>query len=263
MSFSRTLCVLVVAAAGVHAQTPLLSCQISPNPAVPGMALTYTVEATVVGALQTGCGISEIRQGSPSGPIVWQPFFCPLILIPVGPGAPWTGTFQTLANNGSPLAPGTYYAIINWNGQGALQPAGCFPFRLDGAVGYPDPVLSASGNLVGGQTTTFTLSSPTDPGALYICAASMTTCTGWLLPNGSHVALDMNDPVFPLSYPVPLPGVFNGFSGVLDGSGSTSAISVSVPLGFVPTGNPGAVQAAVIDTQGNIKLSNALTFSIQ
>jgi len=263
MSLSRVFAVLLLVTVGAVAQPALLSCQIAPNPATPGAVLTYTVEATVAGGLQTGGGITGIRQGSPNGPLVWQSSSPPGLLIPVGPGAPWTGVFQTLANNGTPLAPGTYYAIINWFGQGTALPQGCFPFRLDGAVGFPEPVLSASGNLTGGQTTTLTLSSPPDPGALYICAASMTTCTGWSLPNGAHVALDMNDPIFPLSYPTPLPGVFNGFSGALDGSGQTSAISVFVPFGFVPLGNPGAVQGAVIDSSGNIKLSNALTISIQ
>jgi len=259
VSTSAAVCLMMATAA---AQSASLSCQVSPNPVTPGGAMTFAVQATVPGYLASGCGINEIRQGTPTGPIVWQPFLCPLILIPVGPGGFYGVNFQASGMAG-PLAPGTYYAIINWSGGGVSQPSGVFPFRVDSPNTPPDPVLSASGNLVGGQTTNLTITSLTDPGAFYICAASRTTNIGWSLPGGQHVSLDMNDPIFALSYPAAVPGVFNGFSGALNGSGVSSGISITIPAGVIATGSPGAVQGAVIDTAGNIKLTNALTFSVQ
>lgn len=241
----------------------LLSCSISPNPATPGQGLTFAIQATIPGYLQSGCGINEIRMGSPTGPIVWQPFICPFLLILVGPGSSSYVSHSGTSAGGAAFAPGTYYAIINWNASGTTQPSGVFPFRVDDPMAPPIPVLSSAGGLTGGQTTTFTLSSPADPGGFYIAAASMTTNTGWFLPGGDHVALDINDPIFALSYPSPFPNIFGGFSGSLNTSGTASTISISVPAGVVAVGTPGAIQAAVIDANGNIKLANALTFSIQ
>ena len=241
----------------------LLSCQVSPNPATPGQGLTFAIQATIPGYLQSGCGINEIRMGSPTGPIVWQPFICPFLLILVGPGSSSYASHPGTSAGGAAFAPGPYYAIINWNSGGVAQPSGAFPFRVDDPTAPPLPVLSSAGGLAGGQTTTLTLTSPADPGGFYIAAASMTTNTGWFLPGGGHVALDLGDPIFSLSYPTPLPNVFGGFSGSLDASGSTSAISISVPASVVAVGTPGAIQAAIIDATGNIKLANALTFSIQ
>ena len=262
MTFVRTIALTAVFAASVSAQG-LLSCSISPNPATPGQGLTFAIQATTPGYLNSGCGINEIRMGSPTGPIVWQPFICPFLLILVGPGSSSYVSHPGTTAGGAAFAPGTYYAVINWNSGGAAQPSGVFPFRLDDPMAPPLPVLSSAGGLAGGQTTAFTLTSPADPGGFYIAAASMTTNTGWFLPGGEHVALDSGDPIFALSYPTPLPNVFGGFSGSLDASGSTSAISISVPASVVAVGTPGAIQAAIIDATGNIKLANALTFSIQ
>lgn len=260
----RALSAVLVLAASVSTQS-LLSCEISPNPATPGQGLTFAIQATTPGYLQSGCGINEIRMNSPTGPIVWQPFICPFLLILVGPGSSSYAFHSGTTAGGAAFAPGTYYAVINWNGTGggAPLPSGVFPFRIDDPMAPPLPVLWSVGGLAGGQTATFTLTSPVDPGAFYIAAASMTTTTGWFLLGGQHVALDMGDPIFALSYPLPLPNVFGGFSGSLDASGFTSAISISIPVGVVATGNPGAIQAAIVDAMGNIKLANALTFSIQ
>lgn len=265
MKFFRAFALTALLCSSLLAQGEL-SCEIGPNPAMPGQTLSFVFEATLPGSsLQSAC-LYDVRMGSPTGPNVLGPTFCILIIPPVGPGSPYTIMHPGTTNSqpgGPPFAPGTYYVVMGWYPPTGPQQTAVFPFRIDDPAAPPLPVLSSAGGLAGGTTTTFTLACPTEPGAFYVAAASMTTNTGWFLPGGgAHVALDM-DSVFALSYPLAYPGVFNGFSGNLDSSGSTSGISISVPPGFVPPGSPGAIQAALIDALGNIKLSNALTFSIQ
>ena len=215
---------------------------------------SFTIEATVPCALNSGCGIIEVRRGSPTGPVVYSPLFCPLLLIYVGPGTPatvsWPGT----------STPGTYFARIDYRDTATYtqQPPAWFPVRVDGP-GASDAVLTSSGSISNGQITTFNISDVANAGATYVVAASQTTNTGFTpFAGGPFVALDM-DAVYALSYGG-TPPVFNGFAGTLDAMGNSAPISIGVPPGVLATGSPAAVQAGILGL-GGITLTNPLTFN--
>lgn len=256
MKSLRLAAVAAVLVASAAAQTPiLLSASATQNPLPINTIGALTVEATVPCNLVSGCGIIEVRQGSPTGPVVYSPFICPLILINVGPGAPWTVQWPGTAT------PGTYYVRIDYrdNATFTLQPPAWFPVRVDDPANVTDPVLTSSGSITGGSTTTFNLSDPANAGATYIFAASQTTNTGFYPVPSTHVALDM-DFVFNLSYPLAWPGIFNNFVGNLDANGDSNNVSINVPVGVINAGGPAAVQAGVLGT-GGITVSNCLTFN--
>ena len=253
----KSLCVLAFVAVlcgGASAQA-LLSASAVQNPALINTTVSLTVEATATASLLTGCGIIEVREGSPTGPIVYQPLFCIGLFILVGPGTPYTVGWPGTAT------PGTYYVRIDYSdtATGALQPPAWFPVRVDDPNTPNDPILTSSGAITGGATTTFQVSHPIAAGATYIMAASQTTNTGFAVSATTRVDLDM-DFVFSLSYPLALPGVFNNFVGNLDASGNSSGVSINVPPGIIAPGAPAAVQCGIIGT-GGITVSNCLTFS--
>ena len=91
MKFSSVLSIAIVLVLGTTAAAQFVSATVSPSPTTPGSYVQGSVETNVPAYLATsGCGIEEVKQGSPTGPQVWQPGPCTMQLIPVGPGNPWS-----------------------------------------------------------------------------------------------------------------------------------------------------------------------------
>lgn len=248
------IAVLALVASGVSGQDQL-SAVATQNPLPINTVGQIAIECTGTATLSSGCGIIEVRQDSPTGPVVYQPFICPLLLIIVGPGAPYTAQWPGTAT------PGMYYIRIDYTDMATstFQTA-WFPVRVDDPAGTNGPVLTSSGSITGGMTTAFDLSSPADAGSIYIFGASMTTNQGFFANPTTHVALDM-DGIFNLSYPAAWPNIFNNFVGTLDANGNSNGVSINVPLGVLTPGGPAAVQSVVLTAGGGLSLSNPLTFS--
>jgi hypothetical protein len=197
---------------------------ISPNGSV-----TITVSDTFGLGLQlpSSCVINAIYQGGPGGAAVNLGIFCLTVITPIpacGSGTAsqsWSPTFA-----GSTLAPGTYWIEVRfWDSSFSTLRSEYFCFAVDGTP--PIPLLSQVTPPVIGTNWTLSLSSPPDPGAAYFMAASATTNVG--LPPGNPVFCLDQDAIFALSFPNPLPGVFNNFQGNLDAGGTAGNISISLP----------------------------------
>ena len=79
--------VLALAASGTAQH---LSAEFSPNPAVPGGSVTFTItDASYSGLiLSSSCGFFTIRHANLDGPPVGPSVPCPQVLVPVGANAP-------------------------------------------------------------------------------------------------------------------------------------------------------------------------------
>jgi hypothetical protein len=257
---SLAACGLITAIVG--AQT-LLSGATSPNPAPLGASISLRLEATATAGLASGCGFLSIRQGSPAGPVVYSPFICPAIFIIVSPGGPYTAGWSGLDSVGNPVPAGLYFFEVGYSdGAGVAQPNAFFPVRIDDPAAPPQPVLTVTGTGAAGTTLNLDINSPADAGSPYIFAASFTTNTGFTVPPGVFVVLDM-DVLFGLAFPTPTPGLFSNLSGTLDANGQTfSPGTVSIPNVPGLLGYPVAFQAVLVTVAG-LGTTNPVTLSLQ
>lgn len=249
----RTIAFLVlVCAATAHAQA--LHGVFSP--AIPLAGTTVVVRmtngSTQNAVLSSGCGYNAVVSGSPAGPIAFQPFICPLILITIAP----CGSRNLNLNLPATLTPGTYYVRVDYrlNGAGPLM-QDFLPFDVGGGN---KPVLSSTSVPQLGTIYDANINAPLWPSAIYFGAASFTTNTGIPLPPSNFIALDF-DLLFQLSFPAPDPFLFNNLQGVLDMAGQTSVpLQVIIPNVPVLLWQGITLQAALVDTSGNVGITNPL-----
>lgn len=267
----RSLIALVVLSSTLVAQPTLLSGSFDQNPVAPGSTAMLRVSATAQVGLFTGCGLNAVRAGSPTGPIVFQPFICPLIFLSTGPGATVLVRVPTSDGRGNNFPAGTYFVEVGGTDNNGRRSISHFPFRIDDPAATPQangPVLT--GNVAGttgpnptaatGGTIDLTVSAPWAPGSVYFLACSSTTNVG--IPVGSDfIALDP-DLVFSLNFPTVLvPSVFQGFLGAIGPAGTASA-AIVVPPAVLPQGFPLAVQGVVIDASGGA-ITNPVSISLR
>lgn len=256
------LALATVLASHAGAQSLALAGRASPNPAPLGTTITFTLESTAVVMLSSGCVINEIRSGSPTGAVVWQPFICPAVLIQVNPGAPLNTTWNQLDSVGQPVPGGDYYARFSfWDQNFGVQTHRWVPFRISDPLAPAQATLAATGFPTRGSVFNLSITDTANPGAVYVAAASFTTDTGWTVAPGFHIALDQ-DALWNLSFPAAHPALFAGFTGSLDASGFTNVPMVFVPQLAQLQGLPFAVQAVVLGAGGAV-LTNPLTTVIR
>lgn len=228
----------------------------APSPVPMGSTVPLRIEATAPMSLASACP-DEVRFNSPTGPLVWQPTFCILPFITVGPGRPYNQMAWDGTNNQSrpgPASPGTYYIRFRGTDANTSNPFSVrwVPVRIDPVSGPTLPVLKV-GAVTRGATTPLGISDPLNANAPYWIAASFGTNTGQPLgaPVG-HLALDF-DPLFFVTLNN-LSGLTTGFQGTLSG-GSASA-SIQIP-------NLALLQGAQIAFQGAVTGSLVLTNPVQ
>jgi hypothetical protein len=171
---------------------------------------------------------------------------------------------QVVAASTLPIAPGTYWLKCEYRpgGSGGPLTIAWVDFRVDSPV-IPEPILTASA-ATWNAPWALTLSHPTDPGALYFAAASLSTVNRIDLGNGLFFSLD-NDFLFGLSFPTPLAGLFSGFGVAnLDASGQAT-LTISIPpdpgLGVLEVHAQALVVSAA--NPGSFSLSNCVDAAIQ
>jgi hypothetical protein len=218
---------LLLAALPALARAQALSVTLSQNPAPLGTPITVTALDAYNRGLYTpgGCLITSVRKGAPNGPSVG---FFPCTLLPVaippcGSPTPRSATW-TPANN---LTPDLYFIEIT-HSVGPFMPTTTeyYCVTLEGAV--PGPRLAASGPPMVGGLLALNIAAPAYPNAIYVAALSGSTNVGIALPGGQRLCLDP-DLLFSLTFPVPIPGIFTNFQGVLDASGQVGNIAVAIP----------------------------------
>lgn len=254
--------VLALAALVVTLPAQSLTGKCSPNPATVGQPISLvldTYEASSV-VLASGCGLATVRQGSPTGPIIYQPFICPAVIIAIAPGPGnrpivWPGT----DNRGNAVAPGLYFIeVVGWN-NASVQVRDFFPVRIDPATGPTAPTLTVNGTTGLGDMPILDITRPSQPGAIFVVAASLDTNVGQNIA-GLSIALD-NDFLFNQSFPVANPAYFSGFVGALDGTGFGQAV-VTIPNIAGLAGFQLSLQAVVIGGTG-LEVSNPTTCSMR
>ena len=231
-----------------------VSAVILPNPVLPGSTVSVTVtEANGTSIVfTTPCGFDQVRADSPTGPVI-NASPCPLANTPVSPWGSVSGTW-----NVSGFGPGTYWLRMRyWDANLAVLTSEWCCLQ----VAYPfTPTLTAQTPAQVGQDLLMTLGSGFPAGTPYVAAASYTTNQGLPLGPGNYLCLDI-DFLFDLSFPIPLPGLFSNFIGVLDANGSATGLTVHLPnIPFLQC-KPLHVQAAVLPPSG-LELTNVLNFTI-
>lgn len=227
----------------------------APSPVPLGSTVTLRVESTAPMTLRSAC-VSEVREGSPTGPVVYQPLFCILLLVNVGPGQPynnmgWPGTANQ--PNQTIKANTTYYIKVEGrdiNTSNAWSER-WVPVRVDPVAGPAAPVLKA-GAVTRGATTPLGISDPLNPNAPYWIAAALGTNTGQNLGALGHLALDF-DPLF-FATLNNLSGLTTGFQGTLSGGSASASIQIPSIAGL---------QGAQIAFQAATTLSLSLSNPIQ
>ena len=200
--------------------------------------------------LPDSLGFVAVRQGSPTGPNVNTIFSMPVIVtIPACTTYTtlWQVPLQTTA------VPVTYFfEVLAWNASYTSYTIDFFPVT----VNPPQAALVEVWPTTRGLLWNMALGAPTFAGAPYVAAISATTNVGMAGPAGQFIALDA-DPLFAISFPNPLPGVFSGFQGSLDVFGTAPPIVTAIPnipsLACLPL----HMQAGVLNpTTGNVVLTN-------
>ena len=263
---SFSLAVILSACLSVSgiAQTTFVGCV--NNPTVPvGTPVTITLNAGVPGGLFSGCGIDEVRLGSPTGTVVYSPFFCPAIFINVGPGTNTVVTWSQLDAFGVQVAPGEYYMRVAWGANtGGPSVIKWFPVRIEDPAN-PLPTMSITSPRTPGSTVSVNINHPgSNLPATYIAAASFGTETGFDPAPSLHVALDQ-DVLFNLTFPLVDPGlasIFQNFSGATDAAGNATA-TFNIPNDPGLIGIPFCFQAGMFDSLGNFSLTNATVCEIR
>ena len=247
ISFAKRLLVGVLAlAASGTAQH--LSAEFSPNPAVPGGSVTFTItDASRSGLiLSSSCGFFTIRHANLDGPPVGPLVACPQVLVPVAANGSFSFTWDQKDANGKPVGPGRY-----WFEATAYIPrlARFVTEQFCLSIQGPDEPALTGGVAQVGKTTGLTIFSPNDPGALYLAVVSLSS-------NRPITVVGLDTCVSPPLFVTPLVNAL----GILDASGQAN-LAVQVPnlpeLAFQGF----HVQALLASRR--FRITNGLSFSIR
>ncbi len=258
MNRPRVLLSGLALSAGLCAQA--ISCEVSPNPAMPGQAVTLTVRDASGAGFEhpTSCLAPTIIIGVPNGPVA--PLFASICGTAPTVVAPLGSAFRVLsAGQSTTLGPGHFYFRVRWRPVGTggfTYQDEWVPFDLGPLPADLQPQVPAQV----GQVMPLLLNAPTGVNELYFMAASLTCNQGISGGPTLFVSLDY-DFVFQLSFPNPVVGLFDNFIGVLDSSGQASA---TVTLPNVPSlaRLPLHLQAVVAPVVGSPFVSNVLNLCI-
>ena len=265
---TRSLAILsiamLVSSIPVSAQT--LNATVSPNPVLVGQSVTLSItDAQGLGSqLPSGCVVTSVTQGGPSGigTEVLNGVFCTANIVPIPSCASGQALSQQWSGNTAtgPAPAGRYWFNVTfWDVGFTTLRTESFPFTIVAAASAP--TLSTLTPPIVGTNFTMQIASPADAGSSYICASSATTNVG--IPLGtSRIGLDP-DALFLLTFPNPLPGVFTNYQGTLDASGNSPAIGINLP-NFTPLQCLSiATEAVIIPSGGGApKLTNTLHSTI-
>ena len=252
-SLGLFLTVSIVAGAPLAAQT--LSGSFASNPVQVGQTITLTVtDATGNGffANSSSC-YGRTVLALPGGPVVFAPMICTADIVFIAPNGSWTVTWNQTGNSGQQVLPGTY-----WFAAGANGVTNYFPITIQANPQEPTLLQTAPAQV--NQPLTLSLQSPLDPGALYLTAFSLTTNTGFA-SNVGFVALDQ-DFLYLLSLSAQPPWLFANTVGTLDSNGDSPPIIFSIPNLPSLAYKGLATQSVLLDSGGQLVLSNPLTFTI-
>ena len=119
--------------------------------------------------------------------------------------------------------------------------------------------LTVNGTTGLGDMPILDINQPSQPGAIFVVAASLDTNVGQNIA-GLAIALD-NDFLFNQSFPVAIPAYFSGFVGALDGTGFGQAV-VTIPTIAGLAGFQLSLQSVVIGGAG-LEVSNPTTCSMR
>lgn len=264
---SRIFLIVSLLASATLAQGLGISVAVNPAGQIPvGQTVNFTISVPITqptATLASGCSIVSIRS-APNGPIVWQPFICPFILINIAPGSSYPGSWDQKDSSNQQVAPGVYWAQIAYSSSatGGNIVSQWFCFEI--VQNPPSPVLASSGPLQAGQLTGFSINAPAHPSHLFLVLASLTSNNPITIGN-ELTCLD-NDIVLNEILAGGSPGTFLGFAGFLSNSGTTNTPAIQMPNLPALELLPFHVQAVIIDlaTFPNVqtKLTNGLNFSI-
>ncbi|MAG56387.1 MAG: hypothetical protein CMJ83_08865 [Planctomycetes bacterium] len=252
----RATLALAFAALVALAPAQPLCADVTPSVVIPGQTMILTLTGRSAAPLTvSGLIVGTINTGTPNGPVVTG-FGCggcfPQMLgngQTINWSFPWPATFN------QPL----YYLRVDyWQGTGPIVTK-WIPVHIAGGA----PLLATTQNLRVNQTTNFAVSAPAFAGGIYVAAISGSTNVGFPVSNASFAVLDQQHPLFGLSWPVPVPGVFNGFLGVLDAAGATGAINIAMPNVPALAGTCVVLQVGIVPANGAAAVvTNSLSFVV-
>lgn len=252
----RTAIALGYLAAALTAQG--VSGVVTPNPAPIGQAVSLTITNATGATIQlpSSCAYQTVRAGTPTGPVIDAPI-CLTVLTPIAPCGTRTQGWSPPPN----LLAGTYWFEVRYWDANFTQLSTeffCFSYQGSGA-----PALGALTTARIGQDLVMDITAPGYGGAAYIVAASLTTNTGFTIPNLGFACLDL-DAVFFLSFPSPNPVLFANFQGTLPNTGYLAGPTVHIPGILSLVCLPLHAQAVLLPNSPSVPpaLTNALNFSI-
>ncbi|HEX5051946.1 MAG TPA: hypothetical protein VFZ65_09255 [Planctomycetota bacterium] len=241
--------VLPALAASLAAQT--IAGGFSPNPVAPGVPVTLTCTDAAGFGLQlpSPCSWFTIHQGSQTGPAIQLGLACPTVIVPVAPHGTFSFAWDQRDATGAFVPPGTYWFEARaWdNGFFVLHRDWfCISIQPAGA-----PALTAAGPARIGLQTPLQISAPTEPGAIWVAAASLSSNDPIVAPG---LATCLSEPLFL--------GPFTSPIGVLDGGGNSSGLELIVPGAPIVLYQGLHVQALLFGSTG-LALTNDVSFTIQ
>jgi hypothetical protein len=207
---------LAVLAWTAPAQT--VSGSFSPNPVLPGQTVTFTgTDAAGSGLnLPSPCGWYKIHQGSPTGPEIVLGIFCPQVIVPVPANGTFSFTWDQMDQNGRQVPPGLYWIVTRvWDPNFTQLSMDEFCLSIQPATATS---LVQNAPVRVGQSAGFTVSSPSEPGAAYGVAWSLTANDVLALPGLQ----------FCLEPPIFTAGLTNAL-GALDNNGQSNGLAITLP----------------------------------
>lgn len=245
------LCILVGLFAALPAAAQAMTCEFSPNPAVPGVGvMIWFWDALGQGGRFPARPPFTIHQGSSSGPQV--EFLDPGSLYPtyeivVSPFGGCGYSWNLRDWQGNAVPPGTYWFRKSTQ-VGSQQVVDQFCLHVQAANA---PALLATGGASVGQTTPLQIRAPSEPLAAYLAAVSFS----------SNLPIRAFNLQTCLSPPVFLEALVNPI-GSLDGAGNSTGLALRLP-NVAAANHLGLLVQALLLGPGGLRLTNAQSFFVR
>jgi hypothetical protein len=239
----------VLLPAALGAQT--IAGSFSPNPAPPGVPITIKcTDALGQGLnLPSPCSWFSIRQGSQLGPNVTPSINCPSVIVPVAPHGTFQFTWNQQDGSGQLVPNGTYWFRVRaWDTGFTVLHEDWFCISIQTAG---EPALTAAGPARLGLTTPLQITAPSEPGAVYIVACSLSSNTPIVVPG---LPICLSEPLFFAPFTSP--------AGFLDGSGSSSGLGLVVPSAPAVLWQGLHVQSLILGASA-LRMTNDVSFTVQ